>query len=67
MTQVYEFRVDGRLPAHARDAFCDMDVEEVPPGLLLRGAVVDEAHLHGIISTFRVLGLSIVSVHPVRR
>lgn len=62
---VYEFRVDGRLPEHSREAFCSMLVEEVPAGLVLRGEVIDEPHLLGIIDQLRVLGLSLVSVRPV--
>jgi hypothetical protein len=65
MAVTYEFRVDGKLTQHARDAFCDMEIEEVPPGLILRGTVIDEAHLYGIISTFRMLGLSVVFAHPL--
>jgi hypothetical protein len=63
----YEFRVDGRLPEDSADAFWGMFVEEVPAGFVLRGAVIDEAHLLGIIEQIRLLGLSIVSVHPVTR
>jgi hypothetical protein len=62
---IYEFRVDGRIPERARDAFCGMQVEEVAPGMVLRGGVIDESHLLGIISELRVLELSLVSVHPV--
>jgi hypothetical protein len=62
---MYEFRVDGRLPEHSREAFCDMHVEETPPGVVLRGAVIDEPHLLGIIDQLRVLGLSLVSVRPL--
>jgi hypothetical protein len=62
---IYEFRVDGRLPEHSRDAFCGMHVEEIPPGLVLRGPVMDDSHLLGIISSFRQPGLAIVSVHPL--
>jgi hypothetical protein len=64
---VFQFRVDGRLPEHGADALAGMDIEEVPPGLLMRGAVVDEAHLHGIIAQLRMLGLTVVSVHPLSR
>ena len=64
---MYEFRVDGRLPENCHDAFCGMLVEEVPPGLVLRGAVIDEPHLLGIIDQLRVLGLSFVSARPVKR
>jgi hypothetical protein len=41
-----------------------MRLEEIPPGLVLRGPVIDESHLMGIISAFRQLGLAIVSVQP---
>ena len=64
---MYEFRVDGQLSEQELDAFVDMRVEEVPPGLILRGEVIDESHLHAIISLFRTLGLRIVSVRPVAR
>ena len=63
----YEFHVDGALSAHAREALCDMDVEEIRPGAVLRGAVVDDAHLHGILDQLRVLGLTIVSATPSSR
>jgi hypothetical protein len=60
----YEFRVDGCLSAHAREAFCDMDVEEIRPSAVLRGTVIDDAHLHGILDQLRLLGLTVVSAHP---
>jgi hypothetical protein len=63
----YEFRVDGLLSAHVREAFCDMEVEEIRPGAVLRGAVVDDAHLHGILDQLRGLGLTVVSAHPTDR
>jgi hypothetical protein len=42
-----------------------MHVEEIPPRVVLRGAVIDEPHLLGIIDQLRVLGLSLVSVRPM--
>jgi len=64
---IYEFRVDGRLPENCHDVFCGMHVEEIPPGLVLRGAVIDEPHLLGIIDQLRILGLSFVSARPAKR
>jgi hypothetical protein len=64
---MYEFRVDGCLPEHSREAFCGMLVEEIPPRVVLRGAVLDEPHLLGIIDQLRLLGLSLVSVRPLTR
>ena len=62
---IYEFQVDGQLPENSAEAFCGMFVEEVPAGIILRGAVIDEPHLLGVINQLGVLGLSIVSVRPV--
>jgi hypothetical protein len=64
-SKVYEFRVDGRLPDCEREEFADLSLEEVPAGLILRGEVLDESHLHGIIARFRAHGLIIVSAQPV--
>lgn len=62
---VYEFRVDGPLPEHAHELFGDMSIEELPPGAILCGPVIDESHLHGIIAQCRALGLTVVSAHPI--
>ncbi|MFC5207446.1 hypothetical protein ACFPM0_12950 [Pseudonocardia sulfidoxydans] len=63
--RMYEFRVDGRVPEPALDAFGDLDVEEVPPGLILRGEVIDESHLHAIMALFRTHGLRLVWAEPL--
>jgi len=63
-SRIYEFRVDGRLPEHCREAFSGMQLEEVPAGLLLRGVVIDESHLLGILSELRALGVSLVFMRP---
>ena len=62
----YEFRVEGRLPEQCHEEFADLHVDVVPAGLVLRGEVVDESHLHGIIARFRVHGLVVVSAQPLR-
>lgn len=61
----YEFRVVGRLSARAHELLCDMDVEEVRRGAVLRGAVIDDAHLHGILEQLRTLGLTVTSARPI--
>ncbi len=65
MTTAYEFRVDGRLTDQAREAFCDMRIEERPDGAALYGDVIDESHLLGILDQCRSLGLVVVSAHRV--
>jgi hypothetical protein len=61
----YEFRADGTLPARAHDVFCDMVLEETRPGVVLRGTVLDDSHLHGILEQLRALGLTVVSAYPL--
>jgi hypothetical protein len=63
--KLYEFRVDGRLTDQAREAFCDMRIEQVPTGAILCGDVIDESHLLGIMAQCRTLGLVVVSAHRV--
>jgi hypothetical protein len=65
MTRLYEFRVDGRLTDQAREAFCDMRIEELPAGGRLYGEVIDDAHLLGIMAQCRTLGLIVVSANRV--
>ena len=65
MSSHYEFRVDGRLTDQAREAFCDMHVEETPSGAILSGHVIDESHLLGILAQCRTLGLVVVSAQRV--
>ena len=65
MTIQYEFRVDGRLTDQAREAFCDMTIEEHPDGATLSGQVIDESHLLGILAQCRTLGLIVVSARRV--
>jgi len=62
---MYEFRVEGQLTEHAREAFCDMDIEESSDGAALVGTVIDEAHLLGIMAQCRILGLIVVSAHRI--
>jgi hypothetical protein len=64
-TNLYEFRVDGQLSDQAREAFCDMRIEEVSEGARLYCDVIDESHLLGIMAQFLALDLSIVSAHRI--
>ena len=63
MTKTYEFWVDGRLTDEAREAFCDMRIEELPVGARLYGEVIDDAHLLGIMVQCRTLGLVVISAN----
>jgi hypothetical protein len=59
--KVYVFRVDGQLSELAREAFCDMQIEEDTAGATLYCDVIDESHLLGIMAQIRTLGLVVVS------
>jgi hypothetical protein len=65
-TRLYEFRVAGRLSEHTRAAFPDMTVLDVAPETIIRGEVVDDSHLHGVLVLIQDLGLRVVSVNSVR-
>jgi hypothetical protein len=64
-TSKYEIRVDGLLTEEAREAFCDMRIEEEPAGATLAGEIIDESHLLGIMAQCRTLGLVVVSAHRI--
>ncbi|MGE3287753.1 MAG: hypothetical protein AB7J32_16900 [Pseudonocardia sp.] len=66
MGMTYGIAVDGRLPEQDREVFCDMEIVDVPASTLIYGDVIDESHLHGIIAQLRLMGLTVVSVYPVR-
>lgn len=65
-SQRYEFRVAGLLSDRTRGAFPDMTVVDVAPETIILGEVVDESHLHGVLSLIQDLGLRIVAVNQVR-
>jgi hypothetical protein len=61
----YEFRVNGEFSPQTREALLDMCVQEYPAGALLRGDVIDESHLLGIIAALRAMDLVVVAANPV--
>jgi hypothetical protein len=65
VSRPYEFRVEPAVPESARDVFCDMDLEATPGGTVLRGTVIDDSHLHGILGQLHALGLTVVGARPL--
>ena len=63
--QRYEFRVAGTLSERVQGAFDDMQVVVTPPETIIRGEIVDESHLHGVLALLRALGLHMVSINQV--
>jgi hypothetical protein len=67
--QVYKIKVKGHLPPDWADWFDGMtlhtDTESAEA--TLRGAVVDQAALYGVLIKVRDLGLPLLSVNPIQR
>ncbi len=63
---LYEIRLKGHLDAKWADWFDGLTITRADNGeTLLRGSVVDQAALHGVLRKVRDLGLPLVSVIQV--
>ena len=58
----YEIRVRGHLGATMRRAFPALRAETQGPDTVLRGAVADQAALHGVLAQIEALGLELLEV-----
>ena len=63
----YEFRVRGHLGATALRAFPALDAETRGPDTLLRGAIADQAALHGVLAHIEALGLELLELCRLSR
>jgi hypothetical protein len=63
----YEIRVRGRLGETMLSSFEGFDAEVQPPETILRGAIEDQAALHGVLEKIESLGLELVEVRQVDR
>ena len=61
----YEVRIRGRLGPGVREAFEAYEVVDVPTETLVRGAVLDQAGLHGMLERLRAYGCELVEVRRV--
>ena len=63
---LYEIRLKGHLDAKWADWFDGLTITRADNGeTLLRGPVVDQAALHGVLRKVRDLGLPLVSVYQI--
>ncbi|MFF7049687.1 hypothetical protein ACFY94_15165 [Streptomyces griseorubiginosus] len=60
----YEFRVCGAVPENAAERFPELDVALLGSQTVFYGAVIDEAHLFGLLARFRMLGLLVMEMRP---
>lgn len=61
----YEFRVRGRLDTRWAGWFEGLTLTHDGVTTTLRGAIVDQAALHGVLSKFRDLGLTLISMRTL--
>ncbi len=58
----YEIRIRGHLGATMRRAFPALHAQTQGQDTLLRGAVADQAALHGVLAQIEALGLELIEV-----
>ena len=64
--QHYEIRVNGRLGSRWSAWFDGLIVETDPDGTTaIRGPVVDQAALHGLLQKLRDVGIPLLSLTPI--
>jgi hypothetical protein len=63
----YEIRVRGRVGKSLLSGFDGFDAEVEPAETILRGAISDQAALHGVLDRIQGLGLELVEVRRLDR
>ena len=62
----YEIRVEGRLGTRWAAWFDGLSVTSAEDGTtVLRGSVVDQAALHGLLQKLRDVGIPLISLTPI--
>lgn len=62
VAKLYEFHLNGDAREQVREAFPNLQIEELPPALIAQGRMMDESHLHGVLAGLQSMGFTIVSV-----
>jgi hypothetical protein len=66
-TARYEIRIRGRVGDELASYVHDMSEEVLPVETVLRGEIVDQAALHGMLDRLEQLGLELVEVRQLPR
>lgn len=63
----YKFTVKGHLADYWSEAFAGMSIQRLSSGQTqISGRVADQSHLHGILSSIRDAGLSLIEVKQIQ-
>ncbi|TMF67958.1 MAG: hypothetical protein E6I13_12935 [Chloroflexi bacterium] len=62
---IYEFRIRGRLGDTVLRAFDGLRAEANGQDTVLRGAVLDQSALHGVLAQIEGLGLELLEVRRI--
>ena len=61
----YEIRIQGTLSPDRAEWFEGMEIRQEEGQTILRGRIVDQAALHGLLTQVRNLNLTLLSINPV--
>ena len=61
----YEIRIKGHIGRSLLSSFDDMESAMAPAETVLRGEIVDQAQLHGLIEHSHLLGLELLEVRKL--
>jgi hypothetical protein len=67
VVRAYEIRIKGHVSAQVLSAFEGMDGTLQAKETVLRGLVLDQAALHGLLDRIQALGLELVEVRQLPR
>jgi hypothetical protein len=62
VASAYEIRVKGQVSEQVLSAFAGMEATVYSSETVLRGPVIDQAALHGLLYRIQALGLELVEV-----
>lgn len=65
--RAYEIRIKGHVGVEVLSAFEGMDATVQAKETVLRGPVLDQAALHGLLDRIQALGLELIEVRQLRR
>ncbi len=62
----YEIRIKGKVGDPLLASFGDLDASIKPAETVLRGVIVDQAALHGLLDRIQALGLELIEIRQVQ-